>query len=50
MAQIRPPLGIGTLALQDGSTVQGFLWESDAVAGAIDICDRDGWQVDNFHF
>ena len=37
MRQIPAPLGIGTVALDDGSTVLGFLCESYATAGARDI-------------
>ncbi len=50
VAQIGPPLGIGTLVLEDGSTVQGFLCEYYAVAGAIDISDLGGWRAYNFRF
>lgn len=50
VAQIPSPLGIGTLMLEDGSTVQGFLCESYAVAGAIDISDLGGWRAYNFRF
>jgi len=50
VAQIKPPLGIGTLMLEDGSTVQGFLCESYAVAGAIDISHLGGWRADNSGF
>ncbi|MEG3974247.1 hypothetical protein QT970_06455 [Microcoleus sp. herbarium8] len=42
VAQIKRPLGIGRLMLEDGSTVQGFLCESYAVAGAIDISHFGG--------
>ncbi|MCC8401429.1 allophanate hydrolase [Paraburkholderia sp. MMS20-SJTN17] len=44
VAGIAPPLGIGTLKLADGSLVQGFLCESAALAGAIDISDAGGWR------
>ncbi|MEG4287221.1 allophanate hydrolase [Microcoleus sp. A006_D1] len=50
VALIPPPLGIGTLVLEDGSTVQGFLCESYAVAGAIDISDLGGWRAYNSRF
>ncbi|WP_442921534.1 allophanate hydrolase-related protein [Microcoleus sp. S36a_D3] len=42
VAQIKWPLGIGTLMLEDGSMVQGFLCESYAVAGAMDISNFGG--------
>ena len=45
VAQIPSPLGIGTLVLEDGSTVQGFLCESYGVAGAIDISDLGSWRA-----
>jgi allophanate hydrolase len=41
---IPPPLGIGTLALEDGTTVKGFLCESAALAGAADITHFQGWR------
>jgi allophanate hydrolase len=45
VAQIPPPLGIGTLVLEDGETVQGFICESYAVADALDISDLGGWRA-----
>ncbi len=50
VAQIPSPLGIGTLMLEDGSTVQGFLCEPYAVAGAIDISHLGGWRAYNSRF
>ncbi len=44
VAQIPPPLGIGTLALEDGEHVKGFLCESYAVAGRRDITSFGGWR------
>jgi allophanate hydrolase len=44
VADIPSPLGIGTLALDDGSSVQGFICESSAVAGAQDISESGGWR------
>lgn len=38
------PLAIGTLALSDGSRVQGFLCEAAAAAGAEDISHHGGWR------
>jgi allophanate hydrolase len=45
VAQIPAPLGIGTLALADGSAVQGFLCEAHATAGAQDISQHGGWRA-----
>jgi allophanate hydrolase len=44
---IPPPLGIGTLELEDGEKVKGFLVESYAVAGgkARDITTLGGWRA-----
>ena len=50
VAKIPPPLGIGTLVLEDGSTVQGFLCEPYAVADAIDISHLGGWRAYNLRF
>jgi allophanate hydrolase len=44
VAAIPPPLGIGTLELDDGEFVKGFLVESYAVAGAADITRFGGWR------
>jgi len=44
VAQIPPPLGIGTLALEDGELVKGFLCESYAVAGQREITSFGGWR------
>lgn len=45
VANIPAPLGIGTLALADGSAVKGFLVEAVATAGAEDISDYGGWRA-----
>ena len=45
VAEVPPPLVIGTLALADGRTVKGFLCESCAVAGAQDISAFGGWRT-----
>jgi len=42
---IPSPLGIGTLALADGSTVQGFICEPQALQGAQDITHLGGWRA-----
>jgi allophanate hydrolase len=44
VAQIPPPLGIGTLALEDGEQVKGFVCEAYAVAGKQDITASGGWR------
>ena len=43
--RIPAPLGLGTLALADGSAVLGFLCENYAVAGARDITSLGGWRA-----
>ncbi len=45
VAAIPAPLGIGTLRLADGSTVQGFLCEAAATDGACDISRFGGWRA-----
>jgi allophanate hydrolase len=42
--QIPPPLGIGTLTLEDGTTVKGFICEPYALAEALDISHFGGWR------
>jgi allophanate hydrolase len=44
VAEIPAPLGIGTLALEDGGSVQGFICEATAVSGARDISTFGGWR------
>jgi allophanate hydrolase len=45
VALIPPPLGIGTLALEDGTQAKGFLCEPYALQGAEDITGRGGWRA-----
>jgi allophanate hydrolase len=45
LSGIRPPLGLGTISLADGSEVSGFLCESYAVEGARDITAFGGWRA-----
>ncbi|MEA2138146.1 MAG: allophanate hydrolase, partial [Solirubrobacteraceae bacterium] len=45
VAGVPPPLVIGTIALEDGRTVKGFLCEADAVAGVRDITAFGGWRA-----
>ncbi|WP_373032068.1 hypothetical protein [Sulfurovum sp.] len=44
MIQIAEPLCIGTVILEDGSSVYGFLCESDAVKDAEEITSYGGWR------
>jgi allophanate hydrolase len=44
VAEIPPPLGIGTVPLEDGGTVKCFLGEAYAVAGAEDVTAFGGWR------
>ena len=45
MAGIPAPLGIGTVTLDDGNTVNGFICEAAGLEGAIDITDFGGWRA-----
>ena len=45
VALIPAPLGIGTLLLADGSHVQGFVCEPQALQGAQDISHFGGWRA-----
>jgi allophanate hydrolase len=45
VAAVPPPLAIGTLGLEDGSQVKGFLCEPLAVEGAQDITALGGWRA-----
>ena len=45
VAMIPAPLGIGTLQLADGSSVQGFLCEAQALSGAQNISGFGGWRA-----
>ncbi len=42
---IPSPLGIGTLALADGTSVKGFLCETIATEGARDVTEFGGWRA-----
>jgi allophanate hydrolase len=44
VALIPAPLGIGTVTLADGSSVQGFVCEALALDGAEDITRHGGWR------
>ena len=42
--QILSPLGIGTIVLEDGETVKGFICESFAIQQAGEISELGGWR------
>lgn len=44
MIQIASPLSIGTVILDDGSSVYGFLCEADALKSAEEISQYGGWK------
>jgi allophanate hydrolase len=44
VAAIPAPLGIGTLVLEDGEHVKGFLCEAHALRGRPDITSYGGWR------
>jgi len=44
MQLIPAPLGIGTLTLSDGSTVQGFVCEASGLDGATEITQLGSWR------
>jgi allophanate hydrolase len=45
VSRIPSPLGIGSISLEDGESVQGFLCEAAATAGARDITAFGGWRA-----
>ncbi len=45
LALIPPPLGMGSIELEDGTHVHGFLCEAYALTGATDITDLGGWRA-----
>jgi len=45
VAAVPPPLCIGTIALESGESVKGFLCEAHALAGAQDISAFGGWKA-----
>ncbi|HSD36866.1 MAG TPA: allophanate hydrolase [Rhodocyclaceae bacterium] len=45
VSRIPAPLGIGTLTLEDGEMVKGFLCEGFVTAGAEDITRFGGWRA-----
>ena len=45
VAGIPAPLGIGSILLKNGGTVQGFVCEGHATEGALDITSHGGWRA-----
>jgi allophanate hydrolase len=45
LALIPAPLGLGSVELADGRSVHGFLCESHALEGAVDISSHGGWRA-----
>jgi allophanate hydrolase len=45
VAEVPAPLAIGTIALDDGTTVKGFVAEPRAMNGAEDITPLGGWRA-----
>jgi allophanate hydrolase len=45
VAEVPPPLAIGTVTLADGSLVKGFVAEPRAIANAEDITALGGWRA-----
>lgn len=45
VAEVPAPMGIGTVTLDDGSEVKGFLCEVAALEGARDITEFGGWRA-----
>lgn len=45
VAEVPPPLAIGTVTLEDGTEVKGFVAEPRATAGADDITAFGGWRA-----
>jgi allophanate hydrolase len=45
VAEIPPPLAIGTVTLADGRQVKSFLVEAQATVGAEDISKLGGWRA-----
>jgi allophanate hydrolase len=45
VAEVPPPMAIGTIKLEDGSQVKGFLCEPYGMNGASDISHFGGWRA-----
>jgi allophanate hydrolase len=44
VAEVPPPLAIGSVLLEDGEQVKGFVCEPVGLAGAVDITAHGGWR------
>jgi allophanate hydrolase len=44
VASVKTPLCIGSIELEDGTWVHGFLCEAHGVKGAADISEWGGWR------
>jgi len=45
VAEVQPPLAIGTIELADGRIVKGFVAEPRALEGATDVSALGGWRA-----
>lgn len=45
VAEVPPPLAIGTVELDDGTSVKGFVAEPRALDGAEEITHHGGWRA-----
>jgi len=45
VAEVPPPLAIGTVTLSDGTSVKGFVAEPRATKGARDVTEFGGWRA-----
>ena len=45
VAEVPPPLAIGSVELEDGSVVKGFICEGHAVEDATEITRYGGWRA-----
>ena len=45
VAEVPPPLAIGSLQLADGTWVKGFVCEPEGFTGSTDITDFGGWRA-----
>lgn len=45
VAEVPPPLAIGTVSLESGEDVAGFVCEPGALDGASDISQHGGWRA-----
>jgi allophanate hydrolase len=44
VASVPPPLGIGSVQLDTGEWVKGFICEPAGIAGATEITETGGWK------